>query len=135
MAAGEAGGRIRLPFGDDRITRRNRYVQIPPVKMELPELVPHVANELGRSLPGSSQQIQKEKIDENTIAFRQMMRKPDAAAFLPADQDLVFEHQLTDVFESDRTLIKLQTELRGDARDQETLRVGSRNRPAPTFVA
>src|SRR5262245_29442485 len=62
-----------------------------------------------------------------------MTRKPDAAAFFTPDQDLFFEHQFTNVLESDRTLIKLQSELLSDTGDQKTLGIGSGNCPAPAF--
>src|SRR6266568_7174190 len=63
-----------------------------------------------------------------------MPRKPDATALLAPNQDLVFEHQFTDVLETDWTLILFQTQTGCDPRNMLALRVCSRYGSAPAFL-
>ena len=89
----------------------------------------------GAGLPGRGQQIQKQKIDEDAIALRQVARKPDSAAFFAADQDLLGQHQLPDVLEADRPFVTGQPEFRRDPRNDLALRKRSHHRAAPALVA
>src|SRR5438094_628965 len=110
-------------------------MQIPAVVMELTELLPHVVDQFGAALSGCCHQIEKQEVDKNPIAFRQMSRQTDSTALFTTNQNLVLKHQFADIFESDRAFEQLQTQPFRDARDQQALRIGPGHCTAPTLVA
>src|SRR5438132_8792391 len=134
-AAGECGRRRGLPGLDDRLAGLDRNVQVAAAVMKLAELVPHLANELSATLAGSREQIEKQKIDKNSVTLGQMPRESNASALLTADENFIFQHQFADVFESDGTLVKLKAKLRRDTWNQQALRIRARHRSTPAFVA
>src|SRR5260370_1030591 len=62
------------------------------------------------AMPGH--QFRKEKRGNRGVALRQVEVGTDAAAFLAAYQNVLFEHQFADVFEADGCFVAVSAELR-----------------------
>src|SRR5205085_9723769 len=122
-------------FRDNGLASLDRHVQIPSAKVEFAELLPHVVYELGTGFSRRRQQSQNEEVDEDPIPLRQMSREPDAAAFLATDENVILQHEFTNILETNRTLIDLQSELRCDPWNRLALRIGAYNRAAPPFIS
>ena len=85
--------------------------------------------------PDGGQQVQKQKVDEDSVALGQVARQSDPAAFLAADQDLLGQHQLPDVLEADGTFMTHEPEFLRDSRNDLALGKRSDNRATPALVA
>ena len=63
------------------------------------------------AVPGH--QLRQEQRRNRSVAFGDVEVGANAAAFFPADQNVLLEHQLTDVFEADGRFVKCAAELGG----------------------
>ena len=62
----------------------------------------------GFTVPGH--QLGEEESGDGGVAFGKMEAGAEAAAFFAADEDVLFEHQLADVFEADGDFVELAAE-------------------------
>src|SRR5262245_5666985 len=102
-------------------------MQVAPLEMEFAELAPDVAHDLGGLLAGGQNGFEQEQAIEDSVAFRDVAAHAYAARFLAADQEVVgrVEHNLPDVFESDRRLEEPEAVAFGDAPHNHGLREGA----------
>ena len=65
-----------------------------------------------------SHQLCEQQRGYGGVAFGKIQAGADSAAFLAADQDILLEHQLANVFESDGDFVECTFELSGEFVDQ-----------------
>ena len=87
----------------------NRNVQVASAEMKLPKLLPHIVDQLRWFFAGNGEQIQHQQVQKNSIAFGHMTGKTNTATFLAADQNVLLQHQIPDVFEAYRALVVCQS--------------------------
>src|SRR5712692_11663112 len=66
----------------------------------------------GFAVPGH--QFREEKRGKSGVAFGDVQVSADAAAFFATDQNVLFEHQLANVFETDGHFVESPAEFRGE---------------------
>ena len=68
------------------------------------------------AVPGH--QFREEQSGDGGVAFGKIEAGADAAAFFAADQDVLLEHELADVFEADGDFVELAAEFGGELVDE-----------------
>ena len=76
--------------------------------MELAKFPVKVPEHFRRRFTGGDYCFQEEKRIENTVAFGDMALDADAARLFSANKDVVIQHQVGDVLESNRRLMKFE---------------------------
>src|SRR5450755_2179857 len=70
----------------------------------------------GFAVPGH--QLGEEESGDGGVAFGEVEAGAEAAAFFAADEDVLFEHELADVFEADGDFVELAAEAVGNFVDE-----------------
>src|SRR5450432_2679441 len=70
----------------------------------------------GFAVPGH--QLGEEESGDGGVAFGEVEAGAEAAAFFAADEDVLFEHKLANVFEADGDFVELAAEAMGDLVDE-----------------
>src|SRR5262245_49736168 len=68
------------------------------------------------AVPGH--EFHKEKSRDSGVAFGEIKAEADAAAFLAADENVLFEHEFADVFKADGNFVKFAIEFGGELVDE-----------------
>src|SRR5713101_6699479 len=76
------------------------------------------ANQFAEQLAVPSHEFREKQSGNRGVTLRQIEAGADAAALFAADQDVLFEHQLANVFETDGDFVKLAAEFRGELVNQ-----------------
>ena len=79
--------------------------------------------------------VGEQKRIKNSVALRQVTGIADAARLLATDYDLTIHHQISNVFESDRALVKFAPMFGGDAVQHARCIEGSNNFSRPLLAA
>src|SRR4029450_3677511 len=96
---------------------------------------PHVLDEPGASLSRGCKQIQKQQIDEGSVALGEMTRQANTPALLPSNENLFRQHDLPDVLKAESPIVTNNPEPLRNSRNNLTLRKRPHDGPAPAFIA
>src|SRR4029453_18297510 len=96
------------------LANRCLHVQVSSAKVEFAKLPMKIVQHFRRRLTGSDYRLQEEKRIENAVTFGDMALDADAARLFSTNQDVVIQHQVGDVLESNRRLVEFEMVGRSD---------------------
>ena len=105
-------------IGDGFLFLVRLYVEIDAAVMIFAKFGVQRGEQLAQGFAVPGHQLGEEESGNGGVAFGEMQAGAEAAAFFAADENVLFEHEFADVFESDGHFVELAAEAVGDFVDE-----------------